>query len=255
MKLDKENIIGLVPAAGEGKSIQPVPFSKEMFPIKIDEDKNKVKIISCFLMEQFEKANIDKAIFVIKSGKWDIPKFWGEQNPLAIRLGFIVIGNSKSIPETIDNAFPFIKNNIVAFGFPDLIIEPDNVYMALLQKLGSSKANIILGLFPVENPSKFDMVLLDDNEIIDIHTKPALTDLKYAWCLAVWDQEFTEFIHRWFENPGIKTSTGELQLSNTIMDFVKSGGKINTVVFEKGQCFDIGTIADLEKAVKIQNKN
>ncbi len=254
MKFKLENVIGLIPAAGEGKRIQPIPFSKEMFPIKVAEEKNGIKVISCFLMDQFEKAEINKAIFVIKSGKWDIPKFWGEKNPTFIRLGFIVIKNSNSVPETIDNAYPFVKDNIVAFGFPDLIIEPENVYSELLEKLNFSEANIVLGLFPVENPSKFDMVEFDkNNNINNIAVKPSETELKYAWTIAVWDQKFSGFIHNWLKRNKKSETKDELQLSTIIIDAINQGLKIDSVIFETGKCIDIGTMEDLNKAINLLN--
>ncbi len=254
MRFNKENVIGLIPAAGEGKRIQPIPFSKEMFPIKVTEEKNGIKVISCFLMDQFERAEINKAIFIIKSGKWDIPKFWGENNPTFIRLGFIVVKQTKSIPETIDNAFPFIKNNIVAFGFPDLIIEPENVYSELLNRLDTSNANIVLGLFPVENPSKFDMVEFDEyNKVKNISVKPSETELKFAWTIAVWDQKFSEYIHNWLKKNNNVEITGELQLSTIIVDAINKGFNVDSVNFETGKCIDIGTIEDLNKAINLLN--
>ncbi len=254
MKLNRKNVIGLIPAAGEGKRIQPIPFSKEMFPVKVSGKNNTVKVISCFLMDQFENAGINKAIFIIRSGKWDIPKFWGERNPLSIKLGFIVVKNTSSVPETIDNAYPFIKGNIVAFGFPDLIIEPENVYSELFDKLNSTNANITLGLFPVDNPSKFDMVeFSENNEVKNIYVKPRKTDLKFAWTVAVWDSVFSEFIHKWLKENQNTEENGELQLSTIIIDAIRKGLKVGSVKFDTGRCIDIGTMEDLNKVIKILN--
>jgi glucose-1-phosphate thymidylyltransferase len=75
--LGENEVVGLVPAAGQGKRIAPLPLSKELFPIGfqvIDGEKTpQPKVVSHYLLEKFRYAGITKAFIVIREGKWDIP--------------------------------------------------------------------------------------------------------------------------------------------------------------------------------------
>jgi glucose-1-phosphate thymidylyltransferase len=62
----------------------------------------------------------------------------------------------------------------LAFGFPDIIFQPEDAFVQLLARQASTKAGIVLGLFPTDQPQKVDMVDLDDDGRIRlIEIKPA----------------------------------------------------------------------------------
>ncbi|MCE3223914.1 MAG: putative Nucleotidyl transferase, possible Glucose-phosphate thymidylyltransferase, partial [Nitrospira sp.] len=63
--LDVPEVVGLVPAAGLAKRLQPFPCSKEVYPVgfAIDEKTgmSRPKVAAHYLLEKFKAASITKA--------------------------------------------------------------------------------------------------------------------------------------------------------------------------------------------------
>lgn len=99
-------------------------------------------------------------------------------------------------PIQLDRAYPFVQNNLVAFGFLDILFGPDDVYERLLEHLDETNSDIVLGLYPAHDCRLMDIVNIgDDGRAKSIILKPPSTALRYAWVCAVWTPVFTEFIH------------------------------------------------------------
>ena len=43
-------------------------------------------------------------------------------------LGYLMTDLPFGVPFTVDSAFPFLEDKRVLFGFPDIILQPDDVY-------------------------------------------------------------------------------------------------------------------------------
>ncbi len=63
-------------------------------------------------------------------------------------LAYLSIPGSRSVPETLDRAFPFVDGAIVALDFPDVIFEPVDAYARLIERQAATGADLVLGLFP-----------------------------------------------------------------------------------------------------------
>src|SRR5260221_5698538 len=70
---------GIIPAAGEGKRIQPLAFSKELLPIGFDqlERQKKPRAVSDFIVERLMIGGATKISFVIAPNKSDIIRYHG----------------------------------------------------------------------------------------------------------------------------------------------------------------------------------
>ena len=81
MESPERQVVGLVPAAGSGKRIAPLPCSKELFPIGFQlangKSEPRAKVVSQYLLEKFRIAGITTAYIVLRKGKWDIPAYFG----------------------------------------------------------------------------------------------------------------------------------------------------------------------------------
>ena len=268
-KNDRE-VIGLIPAGGRAERITPLPCSKEIYPIGFWSmpgfDSPRPKAVCHYLLEKMALAGISKTYIVLRSGKWDIPDYLGDGNALNMHFAYLMMRLPYGVPYTIDQAYPFIKDNVVAFGFPDILFKPDNAYMHLLNRQRDTKADIVLGLFPVDQPSKWDMVDIDKNhKIRNIFIKPLKTHLRYAWIIAVWTHVFTQFIHDYL-NSLPKTEQGndeksnikrkkELYIGEVVDAAVLSKLCVEGVLLKRGFCLDIGTPHDLIKAMHHVNKD
>ncbi|MGH8730039.1 MAG: hypothetical protein ACREV9_18180, partial [Burkholderiales bacterium] len=58
-----ENVIGVIPAAGRALRLQPLPCSKELFPVGMED--GRPKVVCHYLLEKMRAAGIAKACIVI----------------------------------------------------------------------------------------------------------------------------------------------------------------------------------------------
>ncbi|RJQ42904.1 MAG: dTDP-glucose pyrophosphorylase [Nitrospiraceae bacterium] len=253
------NIIGLIPAAGTASRLAPLPCSKELYPVgfRSINGSNEVrpKVVTHYLLEKMRIADITKAFVILRDGKWDIPAYFGDGKMFDMRLGYLMMDLPYGVPYTLDQAYPFVHDAIIALGFPDILFEPDYAYRKLLKKLTETNADIVLGLFPAGNPRKTDMVDLDDNgRIRGLHIKPEKTQLTYTWQIAVWTPVFTRYMHDFVSNRKKNCTDlqnqNELFVGDIVLAAIKERMHIESVLFPGGSCLDIGTPEDLKKAVE-----
>jgi glucose-1-phosphate thymidylyltransferase len=197
---------------------------------------------------------------VLRKGKWDIPAYFRDGKMVDMNLAYLIMDLPYGVPFTIDQAYPFIKEAVIAFGFPDIVFQPNDAFVRLLFRLKESNADIVLGLFPAHQPHKMDMVDFGDNgKFREIQIKPKKTHLEYAWIIAVWQPSFTHFLHEYvlafkekienIELEDLKDIQRELFVGQVIQAAFTANMRIDTVIFSDGRCIDIGTFDDLVKAL------
>lgn len=252
----RKEVIGLVPAAGKASRIAPLPCSKELYPVGFrsvsDEHNVRPKVISHYLLEKMRLANIKKVYLIIRDGKWDIPSYFCDGQMLDMHIAYLMMNLPFGVPFTLDQAYPFVRDSLVALGFPDTIMKPDDVYARLIARLEHSGADIVLGLFPAMRPQKTDMVKLDpDGRVVSIYVKPEQTDLQFAWEIAVWTPVFTKFMHEYvisrrnhYLDPQMEDQD-ELFVGDVIQHAIDHDIHTESVIFPDGSCLDIGTPEDL----------
>jgi dTDP-glucose pyrophosphorylase len=259
-------VVGLLPAAGSGKRIAPLPCSKELFPIGFQRSEGKseprAKVISHYLLEKLRIAGITTTYIVLREGKWDIPAYFGDGAMLDMHLAYVVISDSCGPPDTLDRAYPFVQNKLVAFGFPDILFTPDDVFSQLLRKQRAGPADLVLGLFQAHDHRLMDMIRVDDSgRVTELVLKPLQTDLHYAWICAVWTPTFTEFLHEFVSSDDADhcrrqiehkiDPQGDLPVGAVIQAAIRQGILVDGVTFPTGNYIDIGTPGDLEKALRM----
>ena len=258
-------VIGLVPAAGLGKRISPLPCSKEVYPVGFRQIDGKgtvsPKAVSHYLLEKMKLAGVNKAFIVLRDGKWDIPKYFGDGSMLDMNLAYLMMRLPYGAPYTADQAVPFLHNCLVAFGFPDILFSPDDAYCQLLQRQAATHADIVLGLFPADRPDTMDMVDVDeDGWVRSLVVKPPRTTLQYAWIIAVWTPVFTQYQHTFLQKrlqqiAGSTTAMHEeISVGQVIQAAIHEGVRGQAVIFPDHEYLDIGTPENLFKAVEQSTK-
>jgi len=258
-KNSQREVIGLIPAAGKASRLPLLPCSKELYPLGYNDHSFCPKVISQYLLENMRAADIKRAYIILRKGKWDIPAYFGDGKMLDMHLAYLIMDLPYGVPYTLDQAYPFVQDAMIALGFPDIVFHPDDAFVRLLAKQKESNADIVLGLFPASQPHKTDMVELNaDGRIRSIQIKPTKTHLIYTWQIAVWTPAFTRFMHdyisdqqRIFEN---NKDIEELFVGDIIQEALQNNIRIDTVLFKDGSSLDIGTPEDLIKAVREINK-
>ena len=257
-----DEVIGLIPAAGLASRLGSLPFSKEVYPISYHTGNIKGEMrpkVSCdFLLERMQIAGIHRAFIIIRKGKWDIPDYFGNGASLDLHIAYLIMGIPYGSPYTLDQAWPFVQGARIALGFPDIIFEPEDAYLRLLAHLDRTQADVVLGLFPSEQPQRMDMVETDiEGNVQRIVIKSKDTKLKYSWMIAVWNFKFTRFMHGYLEqiyvpSPGLsKTKDGqETYVGDVIQAAIEAGLKVESETFTSGYCIDLGTPEDLSRAMR-----
>ncbi len=261
-------VVGLIPAAGQAKRLQPFPCSKELFPVGFAKDPQtgmlRPKVAAHYLLEKFRAAGISKTFIVIREGKWDIPHYFQEGQGVGLSLAYLVIPGSVGPPDTLDRAYPFIAQYRIAFGFPDILFGPSDAYGRLIEQQERTGADVVIGLHRIEDTRIWDMVDSDTKGWVrEIVMKPASTTLTFGWCFAVWTPVFSEFLHHFLRtdetkrNMSVLASTandpgGDLAVGVVFQAALKAGLRIQAVTFPQDNYLDIGTPENLVRAVRQQ---
>jgi len=164
----RREIIGLIPAAGQATRISPLPLSKELYPIGFQpigpNDSLRPKVVCQYLLEKMKLADISNAYLILRSGKWDIPAYFGDGAMLGMNLGYLLMGLPHGVPYSLNQAYPFIQGKMIAMGFPDILFQPKDAFVKLLQRQAQSNAEVVLGLFPTQQPERVGVVDFDSRE-------------------------------------------------------------------------------------------
>jgi glucose-1-phosphate thymidylyltransferase len=198
-------------------------------------------------------AGIAKVYIVLRPGKWDIPAYFGDGSMLDMHLAYLTLGAPFGVPFTLDQAYPFVRQATVAFGFPDILYESDDGFAKLLARHSSSQADLALGLFPANHPlSKEDRVDFNDaGEVRENILMPLESRLRYSWAIAVWNPSFTAFLHDYVgnEKPAAAQSS-ELSAGHAIQAAIRAGLRVVGLILDENPYLDIGTPEGLREAMK-----
>ena len=259
-------VIGLIPAAGRATRVAPLPCSKEINPIgfrAVDHGQDfRPKVVCHYLLEKMRLANINAAYIVLRNGKWDIPGYFGDGKIAGVHLGYLMMDLPFGVPYTLDQAYFFVRHKMVALGFPDIIFQPDDAFVHLFKRQSETNADVVLGLFPAEQPHKMDMAdISPDGSVHKIRIKPADTDLDLTWIIAVCTSGFTRYMHAYILNEKMaieresntesSTENKELFLGDVIQAAIQDDINVNSVTFTNGKCLDIGSSEDMIKAIQM----
>ncbi|HSM82434.1 MAG TPA: sugar phosphate nucleotidyltransferase [Nodosilinea sp.] len=260
--------IGLIPAAGQGTRISPLPMSKELFPLGFRAVQGKAgprpKVACHYLLEAMRRAGAEQAFFILRPGKWDIPQFLGDGADLGMHLGYVTVHVPFGVPFSLNQAYPFLRGATVVLGFPDMLFAPGDAYQVLLERLHGGEADVVLGLFPTDQPEKVGVVDVDDSGLVrGIYEKSSFTHLPYMWAIAAWRPSFTEFLHQFVgecqrallgdQVPQALTSLPpytETPIGDVIHAALQAGLRVEAEPFAEGYYLDIGTPENLAKAIQ-----
>ena len=197
-------------------------------------------------------AGITNIYIILRSGKFDLPAYLGDGRTLGVHLAYLMMGLPFGVPFTLDQAYPFVRDSVVALGFPDILFEPDDAFVQILNRLGQGNYDVVLGVFPADRPEKVDMVELNDGcDIQRILIKPLRTHLRLTWGLAVWKPAFTHFMHEWLKSTvRARPVDAEIFIGETIQAAIDDGLRVGAVQVSSKPFLDVGTPEDLVTALK-----
>jgi glucose-1-phosphate thymidylyltransferase len=268
---DAPPLVGLVPMAGAASRLGSLPCSKEVFPVGFGagEDGGPRPKPACFyLLEQFARAGVARAILVLRTGKWDVAAVVEDGRALGLPVAYVVTPPTAGVPHTLDRAWPFVAGARVAFGFPDILFTADDVFVRLERRQRTSGADVALAAVPAREPARSGMIgIAADGRVVGVVEKPALEDLDPAWthmwAAAVWSPRFTRFLHDRLhdrqhdrqhdfghQDLAARSTTAEPNLGQALAAAIGAGLAVVAEVFDDAGCRDIGTPEALRDAVR-----
>jgi glucose-1-phosphate thymidylyltransferase len=256
-RIAANDLVGVIPAAGLATRLSPLPCSKELYPLGLSDasGRNPVrpKAAGHYLLEKMRLGGVTKAYVVLRKQKWDIPGYWGDGSGLGMNLAYLVLDTSPGVPFTIDHAYPFVQHATIAFGFPDILFDPQDAFLQLIASHHSSNAEVTLGLFPVHRPENVDMVDIDSRgRVRQIVIQPSATPLRHSWAIAVWTPVFTQFLH---ENVASLRERAEarpeVSVGQVFQLALEAGLNVNSAIVSRSPYVDIGTPEGLISAMRL----
>jgi dTDP-glucose pyrophosphorylase len=188
---------GIIPAAGEGKRIQPLAFSKELLPIGFDqlETQRKPRAVSDFIVERMTTGGASKICFVISSGKSDILRYHGSGRGEALFV-YLVQPQPLGLCDAIFRPIKLIPDaEQILIGLPDTVWFPIDGF----RRLPDNALSFLL--FPVTAPENFDAVVINEKgkvELIQVKQPDAVTN--WVWGAIKMNTEiYRELYHLWIE--------------------------------------------------------
>jgi glucose-1-phosphate thymidylyltransferase len=232
---------GIVPAAGMGKRIQPLAFSKELLPVgsHLDDGQERPRAVSEYLVERMIAGGATKLCFVIAPGKSDILEYYGGSiGPVPIC--YVVQPSPDGLCDAIFRVLPLIQpEEPLVVGLPDTIWFPADGLCALDDHVLSFL------LFPVERPEFFDAVVTDANgRVLEIQVKQLGARSAWIWgAFKMPGAVFQELFQLWCERDRCDEYIGTL-----VNAYLAHGGEARGV--RRGQAYvDVGTLHGYREAI------
>lgn len=246
-------VIGVIPAAGRGSRLSPLVIAKETLPagsIKATNTSGKAylrpKVVSEYVIEQMVAAGVGKIFIITRADKYDLLRQHMNGKKYGVNIAYI-IGEPESMVHSIDLAYEWIKGVKVVMGMPDTIAQPAGGMSYLLEQHNRGSSEISLGLYKTDNPSKFGMITIDDdNTVIRHEDKPLSTDADNMWGIAAWSPKFTERLHEYVQ---AYTKQPEAIFGDVIEESMSIPGACKAFPIPDGRYCDIGTYEEYIRAI------
>ena len=253
MKPNTKQLVGIIPAAGAGSRLFPYNGGKEVLPvgsnyITIDGKKEeRPKIVSQYIIEAMAEAGVKHIIIITRPTKYALMGLHLDGSQYGVHISYIV-QHPVSMAQSIDLAYDWVKSSTVVMGMPDTVVSPSGCVKQLVEQHSKGGTELSLGLFPTDKPYKFGMVKTDaDANVIYHQDKPAHTDAKYMWGVAVWEPSFTQLLHDQTQNAPV--SDKEMALGDVFDVLMRQGKTCKAYPVAGGKYYDIGTYDDYRRAV------
>jgi glucose-1-phosphate thymidylyltransferase len=213
--------------------------------------------VTRFLLDGLARAGIDRAFVMIRPDKWDIPRELGDGAAGGPRLAYVTVPETRSICETLDRAYPFVRDLPVALGFPDILFRPDDAFVRIVERWRRGEADAVLALVPTDRPHKADIVRTDaQGRVLGIEIKPPSgpgdDEHPFTWIGAVWSPAVTELQHELVRaDRDDRDGDGgpELYPSHVLLEALDRGLVIEGISLPRGRHLDVGTPEDLDRAM------
>jgi glucose-1-phosphate thymidylyltransferase len=242
-------LIGIIPAAGLGTRLLPLAYPKELLPITYsDRDGNIVpRPVLQASLDQMRLARVAQCVIVIAEWKLELVRVFGDGAATGVSLAYVVRDTPRGLADAIAAARPWLGEHDVCLALPDTLIAPDDALARVRAEREASNADLVLGVFPTDHPEQLGPVRVSPaGQVVEVLDKPAVTDVRNTWGIALWSPRFTALLAR---EVAAAPQDAKPVLGNLFQLAIESGMSVRAVSFDDGHFIDVGTSAGLAEAL------
>lgn len=232
---------GLIPAAGEGKRLQPITLAIPKELLMVGD-----KAIIEHVIEAMKSTGVTDITIVVGWRKHAILDYLGSGERLGVKLTYVVQDKRDGLAKAVQTGKHIIENESFIVVLGDNFFYPKTFLKDILEFHQKEKADATIGVAELEDPTRHGMIKPGkDNRIIDIIEKPKPQDTpSKLGCIGIYIFNPAIFDAIKKTKPGIKN---EYQLTDSIKIMINEKYK---VLFKEitGKHIDVGTLEDLKKA-------
>jgi glucose-1-phosphate thymidylyltransferase len=236
------HFVGILPAAGSGTRLHPFKYPKELLPVAYEGgDGERVQpILSVeYSLRAMSVSGIRRCYLVISPWKTEIFRVLGDSSS-GVRLSYLCQEPLGGTAHAVNTASPWLRDDYVCLSLPDTIFYPTDALLQICKRLISEKVDLVLGVFPVSDPTQLGPVAFDrTGRVSAVFDKPASTDLTNTWGIAAWSPRFTTFLveHTVLDRGHNKP----LEVGTIFNEAVLGDLRVKASYFAGGHFTDLGT--------------
>ncbi len=191
-------IIGILPCGGTGLRMRPFRYPKELLPIYYHQSPIdnliRPKLSIEYSLEAFKLAGMEKCFVIVPDWKPEIMRYLGSGFEHGINIAYLHNSKANGLSDAVLSMEPWSDNKLTCMALPDTQFKPQNAFVKIIEKLKEENADLVLGVFPTDEPECFAPVTLHTNgQVIKIEEKPLDSKIMNTWGIAVWNSTFWNF--------------------------------------------------------------
>lgn len=230
------DFIGILPAAGRGARLWPNRYPKELLPMAFVSTEDGVRPVptASYSIAAMGRAGVGHVLVVIADWKLELVRVLGNGDDLGVSIAYLHQEEPKGLGHAVNSAGPWVRDRNVCLGLPDTVYRPREAFVPVCQAVRDG-ADLVLGVFPVENPEELGPVEVEAGRVVRVLDKPQVSPVQNTWGIAAWSPVFTALLDAYIqEHPSHA-------IGHAFQAAVERGLRVEAVVFEDGHYADTGT--------------
>jgi len=241
----KKEIIGILPCAGLGLRMRPLRYPKELLPVSYErsaaDNSIRPRLSIEYSINAFRIGGVKKCFVVVPDWKPEIMRYLGDGSEYEMPIAYLHNSSANGLADAVFSMQAWVNDALTCLALPDTQFSPTTGFKSLIQKMEEENADLVLGIFPTDEPQCFGTVELgEDDRVIRIDDKPVVPKYFNAWGIALWNNNFWNFFRS-----TIKSFPPGGSISETFHRAATEGLRVYGVYFANGSYRDIGRIDHL----------
>ena len=249
-------ITGLLPAAGRGMRFGRSGYIKELYPLFDGADPTRAPRPLCDVaLAALHTGGAERCVVVVSPEKAEILRVLSDGRARSLDLCYVVQDSPLGLPNAIACARSWLGDDDVLFALPDTIALPGDALRQVHELRCRHGADVVLGIFPVDEPERFGPVELDaDGRVLRVWDKPSERTVPNTWAVAAWSARFTAFCADW-DSARASAASSEGVLGDVFEAAHRAGLHVRGLPFSEGVFLDAGTPSGLRRVLDVLSRS